>query len=174
MLWVDCEMTGLDSAKDTLLEIACIVTTMDLEQADFSGEWVFRHQVQQLNAMSPQIARLHKTSGLIEKVVQSELGYTEVDQFLSQKLLTYAHPGPLYLAGNSIYCDRKFIDKYLPSVSRLLHYRMVDVSSLKVLIQQWYPNNKKAYMAKSETHRALQDITESIEELKQYKNSFFI
>lgn len=173
LLWLDCEMTGLNPAEHTILELAVILTDMHLAHMYAEGDWIFHHPFNTLPPMDSSIQQMHLVSGLLEKVTSGGLSYTAVENEILALLQRHTPDGPIYLTGNSIHTDSGFIKKYLPRVAAKLHYRIVDISSLKVLIQSWYPHDKHAVYNKKNAHRAVDDINESINELKHYRKYFF-
>ncbi|MEM9226477.1 MAG: oligoribonuclease [Verrucomicrobiota bacterium] len=163
-LWLDLEMTGLVPEVDRILEAACIVTDKALQEEHTYETAVFQRQ-EVLAGMNDWCQKTHRESGLVERVPE---GITEAE--LDAKLLDicndYFSEDPIILAGNSIGQDRKFVDRYLPGFAARLHYRMLDVSSFKIVFQTCYGKQ----FNKRNTHRALDDIRESIAELRHYMN----
>ena len=163
LLWVDLEMTGLDPAKDVILEVSVIITDFNfLKLADY--EAVIHQSDDALANMTDWPAQQHKASGLTERVRQQGRPEKEVERELVALIGEHFGSEPAVLAGNSIHFDRMFIRRWWPEVESLLHYRMLDVSSFKVLMQGKYDVN----FEKKETHRATADIEASIAELKYY------
>ncbi|HEX6462418.1 MAG TPA: oligoribonuclease [Candidatus Saccharimonadales bacterium] len=164
LLWVDLEMTGLDSTKDRILEVAAIAT--DWQFQEFASlETVIHQPPRVLRTMDEWCKTQHGASGLTERVQQSKMNEKEAEQLLVE--LVAAHfdkDKKVILAGNSIHQDRKFIARYWPTLDAHLHYRMLDVSAWKVVFEGRY---RRAF-AKPEEHRALEDIRGSIDELKYY------
>ena len=175
LLWIDLEMTGLDPERDVILEIASIVTDDNLQVIAEGPVLVIHHDDAVLNRMNSKVKALFSKSDLIERVKQSstllEDAQAQTVAFIKQYCTNDA-PSPL--CGNSIWQDRVFLQRYMPQVLELLHYRMIDVSTIKELVNRWYPNDHDAEFAKTETHRALADIRESITELKHYRECFFV
>src|SRR5258708_6992769 len=174
LVWIDCEMTGLDLARDALIEIACIVTNGQLVGLDEGVDLVIKPSAEALDNM-PQVVRdMHTASGLLDEVAA---GITLAEA--QEQVLTYVRqhvhePRKVPLCGNSIATDRTLIARDMPELDAFLHYRMVDVSSIKELARRWYP---RAYFASPEKHgghRALADITESIRELRYYREAVFV
>ena len=165
--WLDLEMTGLDPAADRILEAALIVTGRDFGEVLTEWETAVVQPPELLAGMNEWCQRTHAASGLLDRVPG---GITEeaLDARLAASVEAYWGEVPVILCGNSIGQDRKFVDRYLPRFAAKLHYRMLDVSSFKVLVQELY--GKK--FAKRNTHRALDDIRESIGELRYYLNAF--
>ncbi|MGD0284071.1 MAG: oligoribonuclease [Candidatus Saccharimonadales bacterium] len=163
LLWVDLEMTGLDPVKDVILEISAIITDFNFEKlADY--EAVIHQSEKALARMTDWPAQQHKISGLTEKVRQHGRPEAEVQHEVADLIRSNFGSEPAVLAGNSIHFDRMFIRQWWPEVESLLHYRMLDVSSFKVLMQGKY----NLSFAKKEVHRAKADIEASIDELKYY------
>jgi oligoribonuclease len=166
LLWVDLEMTGLDASKDSILEIAAIITDWDFNILD-SYEAVVHQTDQILSGMNDWCKNQFKLNGLTERVRQSNIGLKDAqDATLSLISKYFGDDIPVLLAGNSIHSDRAFIAQHLKRLEDRLHYRMLDVSSFKVVFQTKY----RRVFAKGESHRALDDIKESIAELKFYLN----
>ena len=172
LLWIDLEMTGLDAERDVILEIAAIATDSNLETI-IEGPSLTIHQPQEfLDGMNDYVRDMHTKSGLLERVTQSKTSLLEAELAVIQFAIETCDK-EVYFAGNSIYQDRTFLKKYMPRLNERGHYRMVDVSTLKVLVQAWYPTAPEIYFKKSKEHRALIDIKESIEELRHYRKYFF-
>lgn len=170
LFWVDLEMTGLDEERDHIIEIASIVTDSDLNVVA-EGPVIAIHQPQEiLDLMDDWNQNTHGQSGLIDRIKVSGINLAEAEKmtydFLSQWIVEKSSP----LCGNSIGTDRRFLKKYMPTIDAYLHYRNVDVSSFKEMIKRWYPDGQS--YAKQNTHKALDDIRESIEELKFYRENY--
>lgn len=170
LFWIDLEMTGLDETRDHIIEIASIVTDSDLNIVA-EGPVIAIHQPQAiLDLMDDWNQNTHGQSGLIDRVKASAIDLEKAEQmtfeFLSQWVIEKSSP----LCGNSIGTDRRFLKKYMPLVDNYLHYRNVDVSSFKEMIKRWYPEGET--YAKQNTHQALDDIRESIGELKFYREHY--
>lgn len=170
LFWVDLEMTGLDEARDHIIEIASIVTDGDLNIVA-EGPVIAIHQSQAvLDLMDDWNQNTHGQSGLIDRVKASTIDLAQAEQmtfeFLSQWIMEKSSP----LCGNSIGTDRRFLKKYMPLIDNYLHYRNVDVSSFKEMFKRWYPEGVK--YEKQNTHQALDDIRESIGELKFYREHY--
>jgi len=175
LLWLDMEMSGLDPAKERILEIATIVTTAELDVVAEGPELVIHQSDEVLAAMDAWNTEHHGASGLTDKVRASTV--TDEDAEAQTLLFVAAHFGAKdrpVLCGNSIHQDRRFIRRYMPVLDARLHYRMVDVSTIKELGRRWYPAELATQPAKNETHRALDDIRESIAELRWYKEHLFV
>jgi oligoribonuclease len=171
LVWIDCEMTGLDLARDALIEVAVIATDADLNPLDI----VINVDDDVLATMIPFVRDMHTASGLTEAVRASTitLGAAE-DAVLDYVRGHIAEPRTAPLCGNSIATDRGFIARDMPRLDDYLHYRMIDVSSIKELAKRWYPRVYQSQPAKGLAHRALADIRESIQELAYYRRTLFV
>jgi oligoribonuclease len=175
LVWIDCEMTGLDPASDVLLEVACLVTDGELNVVGDGVDLVISAPDAVLDAMVPVVRNMHETSGLTDEVRACTLTVAEAErQVLAyvRSLVPEGRRAPL--CGNSIATDRTFLARYMPELDEYLHYRMIDVSSVKELARRWYPRAYYAAPAKRGGHRALADIRESIEELRYYRRTVFV
>jgi oligoribonuclease len=174
LIWIDCEMTGLSLEKDVLVEIAVLVTDSDLNVIGEGVDVVIKASAEQLAGMNEFVTQMHTTSGLITKIPN---GITVLEA--EAKVIAYlesaaTQPGKSPLAGNSVSVDRSFIARDMPLLNDYLHYRTVDVSSIKELTRRWFPKAYFAAPAKTGNHRALGDIQDSIAELAYYRQSVFI
>ena len=174
LVWIDCEMTGLDVGKDTLLEIAALVTDGELRVLGDGVDVVIHADDAALDSMIDVVREMHAKSGLTEAARQSTISLAEAQE----QVLTYIRkwvpePRTAPLAGNSVATDRAFITRYMADLDGYLHYRIVDVSSIKELCRRWYPRAYYAQPAKGLAHRALADISESIRELAYYRRTVF-
>ncbi len=175
LVWIDLEMTGLDTAKHTIVEIAVLVTDSELELVDDGIDLIVHASPDQLARMDAFVLNMHTKSGLLPAIEASRLSLPEAGaQVLAYLATQLPGPGTAPLCGNSIGVDRRFLDRYLPEVDQYLHYRSVDVSSFKELCRRWYPSVYKKRPDKKETHRALDDIRESIEELRFYRGAMLL
>ena len=174
LVWIDCEMTGLDLEIDELVEIAVVITDYDLNPVDAGLSIVIKPDASALENMGEFVRAMHTESGLIEEIPNgvsvAEAEYEVLEYVL--KHVPEEQKAPL--AGNSIGTDRGFISKFMPRLDSHLHYRNVDVSSIKELARRWYPRAYYNSPAKSGNHRALADIQESIEELRYYRAAVFV
>ncbi|WP_460538920.1 oligoribonuclease [Glycomyces halotolerans] len=175
LVWVDCEMTGLDPETEALIEIAALVTEPDLTPVDDGIDLVIACEPAKLDNMGPVVTDMHAKSGLTDEVraadVSLDQAEDEVLEYVKQHV-PEARTAPL--CGNSIATDRTFIAKYMPRLDDHLHYRMIDVSSIKELARRWYPRVYYNQPAKGLAHRALADIKESIRELEYYRKTVFV
>jgi oligoribonuclease len=174
LVWIDCEMTGLDLRRDALIEIAALVTDGELDILDEGIDLVIKPPEEAVRQMSEVVREMHTTSGLLDEL-PSGITLAEAET----KVLDYVRshvPGAKKapLCGNSIATDRSFLARDMPALDAHLHYRMVDVSSIKELSRRWYPRAYFASPAKKGGHRALADITESITELRYYRAAVFV
>lgn len=175
LVWIDCEMTGLDVGSDVLLEVACVVTDNELNVLDEGIDLVLSAPDAALDQMLPVVREMHEVSGLTAAVRGSDLKIDEAERRLLAYIRALApevRKSPL--CGNSIATDRGFLARYMPDIDAFLHYRMVDVSSIKELARRWYPRAYYAAPVKTGGHRALADIRESIEELRYYREVVFV
>ncbi len=173
LVWIDCEMTGLSPTADALVEIAALVTDFDLNVLGEGVDLIIKPPSEALEQMVPFVRDMHTSSGLLEAL---ESGTTLADA--EQQVLAYVRehcPDGTRppLAGNSVGTDRLFLARDMPELDEFLHYRIVDVSSIKELARHWYPRAYFAAPAKRGNHRALADIRESIEELRYYRAAVF-
>jgi oligoribonuclease len=174
LVWIDCEMTGLDLARDALIEIACIVTDGQLNPADDGVDLVIKPPAEALDHMPEVVREMHTASGLLDELPSGITLAEAQEQVLAYVRSHVREPRKVPLCGNSIATDRTFIARDMPELDAFLHYRMVDVSSIKELARRWYP---RAYFASPEKHgghRALADIKESIRELQYYREAIFV
>ncbi|GAA4553369.1 oligoribonuclease [Amycolatopsis samaneae] len=175
LVWIDCEMTGLDLGKDALIEIAALVTDADLNVLGEGVDIVIHAGEDKLDGMPEIVRDMHAHSGLTEEVRRSTVSLAEAEQRVLDYIREHVpEPGTAPLAGNSIATDRGFISRDMPALDAHLHYRMVDVSSVKELVRRWYPRVYYAKPEKGLAHRALADIKESIGELDYYRAAAFV
>ncbi len=173
LVWIDLEMTGLDPQRDLILEIASIVTDNNLQLIKEGPSLIIHADTYQLAAMTPEVRALHKKSKLLDDVRDSIITVEQAQMQTLAFLKEYAQPHSI-LCGNSVWNDRNFLVRHMPHITNYLHYRLIDVTSVKELVQRWYPNDPDIEFHKQETHRALEDIRESIAELKHYRRYFFV
>ncbi len=175
LVWIDCEMTGLDLRRDALIEVAVIVTDADLSPLDDGLDVIIHTTDDVLDAMVPFVRDMHASSGLTEAVRESAIGLGEAETLVLDYVKGHVpEPNTAPLCGNSIATDRGFLARDMPALDDHLHYRMVDVSSLKELAKRWYPRVYHAQPQKGLAHRALADIRESIHELAYYRRTLFV
>jgi oligoribonuclease len=174
LIWIDCEMTGLSLEKDVLVEIAVLVTDSELNLIGEGVDVVIKASPEQLAGMNEFVTQMHTDSGLITEIPGGITVKAAEDAILAYLESTGTTPGKSPLAGNSVGVDRNFITRDMPRLTEYLHYRTVDVSSIKELARRWYPKIYFAAPAKTGNHRALGDIQDSIEELKYYRTTVFI
>ncbi|MGI5486446.1 oligoribonuclease [Microtetraspora malaysiensis] len=174
LVWIDCEMTGLDLGRDALVEVACVVTDGELNQLDEGVDVVIKPPPEALAQMSEVVREMHTTSGLLN-ALPTGVTLAEAETLVLEYIRSHIRePNKAPLCGNSIATDRSFIAKDMPLVDDYLHYRMIDVSSIKELARRWYPRTYFASPEKQGGHRALADITESIRELRYYRAAVFV
>jgi len=171
LIWIDLEMTGLEPATDSIIEIATIVTDKELRVLA-QGPVLAVHQTKPtMDAMDDWNQKHHGQSGLIERVLNSPLSESDVEQQTIEFLEQWVPKGASPMCGNSICQDRRFMANYMPTLEAFFHYRNLDVSTLKELASRWAPEVMKGFKKKA-THQALDDVIESIEELKHYREHF--
>lgn len=174
LVWIDCEMTGLDHEHDALIEIACLVTDGELNIADDGVDVIIKPPPEAVDQMSDVVREMHTKSGLLAGLGQGVTLDEAQDIVLSYIQQHVSEPRRVPLCGNSIATDRSFIARDMPQLDAYLHYRMVDVSSIKELARRWYPRVYFASPAKRGGHRALADIKESVQELRYYRETIFV
>ena len=174
LVWLDCEMTGLDLDVDEIVEIACVVTESDLTPVDEGVTFVVRPSQTALDNMPEVVTAMHTESGLLPEIpagITCEQAQEKVLAYV-QSHVPAARKAPL--CGSSIYVDRSFLAKYMPDLDAHLHYRVVDVSSLKELVRRWYPKIYYGAPEKTGNHRALGDTLDSIAELAYYRDAVMV
>jgi oligoribonuclease len=175
LVWIDCEMTGLDLGKDALIEIAALVTDANLNVLGDGVDLVIHADEPLLEGMPDVVREMHAKSGLTDEVRNSTVTMAEAERQVLAYIRTYVpDPRTAPLAGNSIGTDRGFIARDMLELDAHLHYRMVDVSSIKELCRRWFPRIYYAQPEKGLAHRALADIRESIRELAYYRRTAFV
>jgi oligoribonuclease len=175
LVWIDCEMTGLDLGKDKLIEVAALVTDPELNVLGEGVDLVIKADEAALDAMPPVVRDMHAKSGLTEEVRRSTITMAEAEeQILAYVREHVPNPRTAPLCGNSIATDRGFLARDMPALDSHLHYRMIDVSSIKELCRRWYPRVYFGQPPKGLAHRALADIRESIRELEYYRRTVFV
>jgi len=175
LVWIDLEMTGLAVETDVIVEIACIVTDANLAVLDDGIDLVVHADAAALARMDDFVRNMHTKSGLLPLIEASTTTVADAEaQVLAYVKGHVPAPGVAPLCGNSIGVDRRFLDRYMHELDTYLHYRSIDVSSLKELCRRWYPAVYRKRPGKAEQHRALDDIRESIAELRFYREQLFI
>jgi len=173
LVWMDLEMTGLDPERERIIELAALITDGELNLVAEGPDLVIHQPDELLAAMDDWNTKHHTASGLVDKVKASTVSEVEAEAAVVAFIAEHCKKERPPLAGNSIHQDRRFIHKYLPGLDARLHYRMVDVSTVKELGRRWYPSIYERRPPKHETHRALDDIRESIAELRFYRDNLF-
>ncbi|MDX3214444.1 oligoribonuclease [Streptomyces sp. ME02-6991-2B] len=174
MVWIDCEMTGLSLAQDALIEVAALVTDSELNVLGEGVDIVIRPPAEALESMPEIVRTMHTTSGLLDEL-DGGVTLEEAEKLVLDYVRQYvADPRKAPLCGNSVSTDRGFLARDMPALEQHLHYRIVDVSSVKELARRWYPRAYFASPKKNGNHRALADIRESIAELRYYREAVFV
>jgi len=175
LVWVDCEMTGLDLGHDALIEVAALVTDPDLNVLGDGVDVVIHAEESLLGAMVEIVREMHDKSGLTDAVRASTVSVAEAEDMVMEYVTKFVKdPRTAPLCGNSIATDRGFLARDMPRFDAHLHYRMIDVSSIKELCRRWFPRIYFGQPAKGLAHRALADIRESIRELEYYRRTIFV
>lgn len=170
LIWIDLEMTGLDTARDQIIEIATIVTDSNLNEIAEGPVIAIRQPAAVMDAMDEWNTRHHGASGLTERVLASEVGIAEAEQATLDFLAEHVPPNTSPMCGNSICQDRRFLARQMPALEACFHYRNLDVTTLKILAQMWAPEIAGGF-TKESSHRALSDIRDSIAELQYYRET---
>jgi oligoribonuclease len=174
LVWMDCEMTGLDLEHDALIEVAALVTDAELNVLGEGVDIVIAPEPAALAQMSDFVRSMHQASGLLD-LLDTGLPMADAETAVLDYVRAFAaEPRKVPLAGNSIGTDRAFLARHMPTLEQYVHYRNVDVSSIKELVRRWYPRVYYQSPAKSGNHRALADVRESIEELRYYREAVFV
>ncbi|XP_064462178.1 oligoribonuclease, mitochondrial-like isoform X3 [Ornithodoros turicata] len=174
LVWVDLELTGLNIDKDRVMEMACVVTDGKLNVVAEAPTVVVHQPDDVLESMNEWCKENHGQSGLTQACKESKMTMEEAEKVMLDFVRQYTPPGKCPLAGNTVFMDRLFLARHMPEFEKHLHYRIVDVSSVKELCKRWYPQAyRDALQVKSGSHRALADIKESIAELKFYQDHIF-
>jgi oligoribonuclease len=171
LVWIDLEMTGLDPLVDVVLQAALVITDAALEPLDELAVDIWQPD-EAMAGMIPIVREMHQRTGLIERVRRSTVRLPEAERALLAKVAAWCPP-PATLCGNSVWSDRRFIERYLPALDRHLHYRIVDVSSLKVLAERWYGPGALFVKPAEGEHDARVDVRNSIAELRHYRDFLF-
>lgn len=170
LVWMDLEMSGLDPSRDVVLEVSVVITNENLDILDEGKDYIVYQDEGVFLRMDDWNQNQHTKSGLWPQVRESKLSIREVEHQVLDYIKKYTKGGKAVLCGNSIWQDRRFIRKYMPELDSYLHYRMIDVSTIKELVKRWYGAE---FEKAQNNHRALEDIIQSIEELKYYRQNFF-
>ena len=173
LVWLDMEMTGLDYLDHVILEVAIVITDDSLNILDQTPSYAIFQPDHELAKMDSWNCSTHKKSGLIDRVKESKYSAEEVETLLLDFIAPYTKKNESPICGNTIHQDRKFMLKFMPNLENYLHYRNIDISTIKELAKRWNPSIYNGF-TKHNKHQALDDILESIEELKYYKKKFFI
>ena len=175
LIWIDCEMTGLDIFHDELCEVSVVPTDFTLKVLDKGIDLVIRPSEVAVAHMNDFVRDMHTSSGLVDEWNRSGLSLDEAQKQVVDYVSRFLpRHGKAHLAGNSVGSDKKFLDRYMPDLMSRLHYRVIDVSTLKELSRRWYPDVYRNKPAKHGGHRALADIIESIDELRYYRDMMFV
>ena len=172
LVWLDLEMTGLDPEKHTILEIATAITDNDLQVLAEGPCLTIHHSEEELSGMDPWCVEQHGKSGLTERARRSSVTAAEAQARTLEFVAQYCLPAQAPLCGNTIGQDRRFLVKYMPRLHDYFHYRSIDVSSVKELVQRWYPSSHYVY-SKNQQHMAREDVRDSIAELAYYRKTVF-
>lgn len=174
LAWIDLEMTGLDTTRHVIVELASLITDDELAIVAEGPDLVVHQPPEALAEMDEVVRRMHGRSGLIDAIERSTVTLEEAGETTLAFLRQHLRPGTTPLCGNSIGTDRRFLNAQLPKIDHFLHYRSIDVSTVKELTRRWYPRVFPEVPAKRETHRALDDIRESVAELCWYREHVFV
>jgi oligoribonuclease len=175
LVWMDLEMTGLDPSRDVIVEIATLVTDDELQVVAEGPDLVVHQPDEVLAAMDPFVVEMHTRSGLLDAIKASTVTLDEAGAATLAFIKEHVpEAGKVPLCGNSIGTDRRFLAAYLPDIENWLHYRSIDVSSVKELVRRWYPAVADARSNKAGSHRALDDIRQSVDELRYYREHVFV
>lgn len=173
LVWVDLEMTGLDPARHAIVEIATVVTDAELRIVAEGPSLVVHASEDALAGMDDYVRDLHTKSGLLDRIRSSTISLAEAEAATLRFVRDHGPPRSSPLCGNSIHKDRQFLERHMPALEAHLHYRNIDVSTLKELVRRWYGERVPPF-AKGDKHRALDDIRESIAELRYYRERVFV
>ena len=175
LVWMDLEMTGLDHTSDVIVEIATLVTDDDLKIVAEGPDLVIHQPDEVLERMDPFVVEMHTKSGLLEEIRSSTISLEDAGAATLEFIKSHIpEPATVPLCGNSIGTDRRFLNSYLPDIENHLHYRSIDVSSVKELVRRWYPEVDAGRTRGHGSHRALDDIRQSVNELVYYRNTVFV
>lgn len=174
LIWIDLEMTGLSPESDVILEIASVVTDSDLKVIEEGPNMIIGQPELALNNMVQVVVDMHESSGLTQAVKASKVTIEEAERETLEFWKSHCGFKKSPLCGNSVWWDRMFLRRYMPKLDKFLHYRNIDVSSIKELAKRWYGADVVDSLPKKKAHRALDDILESVEELKFFRERFFV
>ena len=174
LIWIDLEMTGLNPDSDVIIEIASLVTDSNLNVLEEGPSLVIHQPEDKLHAMSEWSRETHTQSGLIDEVRSSPISIEQAEEQTLNFLKRNCQPDMAPLCGNSVWQDRAFLRTQMPRIVDFLYYRIIDVTSVKEIVMRWYLDDPQAKFEKKDTHRALEDIRESIAELRHYRKYFFV
>jgi oligoribonuclease len=175
LAWMDLEMTGLDAGRDAIVEIATLLTDDDLNVVAEGPDLVIHQPEEVLATMGDVVRRMHTSSGLLEEIRASQLTLADAGRATMEFLAAHIdEPRTVPLCGNSIGMDRRFLAVHLPEIEEFLHYRSVDVSTIKELARRWYPEALDGLVKKSSAHRAMDDIKESVAEMRYWREHVFV
>ena len=175
MVWIDCEMTGLDLSNDALIEVAVLVTDAELNVLGDGVDVIIATPEEKLDGMSDFVREMHTKSGLVDEIRASTVTMSDAEALIMDYIKKYVpEAGKAPLAGNTIGTDRAFLARDMPTLEGYVHYRNVDVSTIKELARRWYPRAFHIAPEKAGNHRALADIKESIRELQYYRAAVFV
>ena len=174
LVWIDLEMTGLCPEKDYILEIASLVTDSQLNIIAQGPSLIIHQPDSALQVMNEWVLKQHTKTGLVDAVRKSTITLKQAEQETLNFLGNYCKPSSSPLCGNSVWQDRAFIRTAMPELNNFLHYRIIDVTSIKEVVKRWYPHDRRIEFKKQDSHRALDDIKESVAELVYYRENFFI
>ncbi|OKL48791.1 oligoribonuclease [Boudabousia liubingyangii] len=173
LVWIDCEMTGLDVENDALIEVAVIVTDADLNPLGEGIDLLIKPAPEKLENMNDFVREMHTSSGLLKELEEAPDDLAAAEAEVLDYISKFVEPGKALLAGNSIGTDKAFLSRYMPALIDFLHYRVIDVSSVKELARRWYPRTFFQSPQKHGGHRALGDIQDSLMELRYYRKLLF-
>ena len=175
LVWIDLEMTGLDPDRERIVEIAVIITDGQLDRLEEGPDLVLGVDPAVLDAMDPFVVQMHTASGLIDKIRSSDITVEQAEEQVLEFICQHVpEPHTAPLAGNSVHADRAFLRKYMPRIEDYVHYRNVDVSTVKELARRWHPAALERAPKKAGGHRALADIRESINEMRYWREAVFM
>lgn len=174
LAWMDLEMTGLDASQHVIVEIATLITDDDLNIIAEGPDLVVHASDEELAKMDPVVVAMHENNGLTAEIKASKISLEEAGAATLEFLKAHiTEPGTVPLCGNSIGMDRRFLAVHLPEIEEFLHYRSIDVSTIKELAKRWYPGEVSSYKKKSSAHRAMDDIRQSVAELRYWRDEVF-